>query len=83
MPDAQLNCCVILLLTSRSIETLSRCVQMSECRTDRDEEACVVSRIRDRHSAGVRLSDMAVLFRTAAQGKAFERALVRFSQWET
>ena len=53
------------------------CVQMSECRTDRDEEAQVVSRIRERHSAGIPLSDMAVLFRTAAQGKVLERALVR------
>ena len=50
---------------------------MFECRTDRDEEAVVVNLIRDRQRDGVHLSDMAVLFRTTAQGKAFERALVR------
>ncbi len=52
------------------------CVQMVECRTDRDEEAAIVQCIREQQSAGVPFADMAVLFRTVSQGKAVERALV-------
>ena len=63
-------------LVATVLQSWSCCAQMSECRTGADEETAVVQCIRERQAAGVRLADMAVLFRTVSQGKAMERALV-------
>jgi len=63
LPEQRLKCC-------------SFCAQMIECRTDREEQTAVIELILEQQSAGVRLADMAVLFRTNEQGKVIERALV-------
>ena len=57
-------------------------MQMMECRTDREEQTAIIELILEQQSAGVRLADVAVLFRTNEQGRVIERALVSMSSSE-
>lgn len=50
---------------------------MLEVNDDPEESRLVASQIRVRRRSGIPLSEIAVLFRTARQGRTIERALVR------
>ena len=56
--------------------------QVLEVNDDREEAKLVASRIRVRRRAGTPLSEIAILFRTARQGRTIERALVRSAGWQ-
>ncbi|NII11730.1 3'-5' exonuclease [Oleiagrimonas sp. C23AA] len=51
--------------------------ELIRCESDWDESQCLVARIRDAQDQGRALSDMAVIYRSASQGRAAEKALAQ------
>ena len=62
--------------TQSPLSSVDGAAQVLEVNDDREEATLVASRIRVRRRAGTPLSEMAILFRTARQGRTIERALV-------